>query len=232
MYEVKFYKGDYQERQEAANADSCVAYVEHHFNAAGPAADYSLVIVGSNASTTSQNWGRWYAQAIADEFGIPRFGGNGGIIVGGFDGRGDANVKYTTMPAVLLEPLFASNPEHAEWIRGEDGRRRLAGVLVRSIQRFFPDGGKIAFSVGHKYKTSRPNDRGAAVAGGGTEADFAEMVLDLAAQQFALQPLEPTIEDPRRSIEVIVDGAFVLQQPIDEDAVVTWNATLGRLTIA
>ena len=32
MYRCKFYKGDYRERQEQANADRCAAYVEHHFN--------------------------------------------------------------------------------------------------------------------------------------------------------------------------------------------------------
>lgn len=32
MYEIRFYKGNYYERQQQANADRCVAYVEHHFN--------------------------------------------------------------------------------------------------------------------------------------------------------------------------------------------------------
>jgi uncharacterized protein YgiM (DUF1202 family) len=32
-------------------------------------------------------------------------------------------------------------------------------------------------SVGHKYKTSQPHDRGASVYGGGTEADYAELLL-------------------------------------------------------
>ena len=81
------------------------------------------------------------------------------------------------MPAILLEPLFASNPQQADIIRNDSGQTRLARVLVESIQRFFPDGGLIAFSVGHKYKTSNPRDLGAALAGGGWEAEFAEKVL-------------------------------------------------------
>ena len=37
MYQVKFYKGDYLQRQLAANADKAVAYVEHHFNSSASA---------------------------------------------------------------------------------------------------------------------------------------------------------------------------------------------------
>lgn len=82
------------------------------------------------------------------------------------------------MPAILLEPLFASNPRHAEWIRSESGQIRLAQMICDSIQRFFQSSGLIRFSVGHKYKTQNPNDRGAEVYGGGWEADYAEMVLE------------------------------------------------------
>ena len=162
----RFHKGDYSERQRRANADQAIAYVEHHFNSSSsPAAEYTVVITGSNASQTSRNWGRWYAQAISREFEVPD-GGDAGIMVGGYSGRGDGNLRHTAMPAILLEPLFASNPRHAEIVRSEDGQMPMARVLVDSIKRFFPDGGLIAFSVGHKYKTSNPNDRGAALVGG------------------------------------------------------------------
>ncbi|MEI6139846.1 MAG: N-acetylmuramoyl-L-alanine amidase [Mariniphaga sp.] len=177
MYKVKFYKGEYMDRQLAANADGAVAYIEHHFNSSASATSgYSVAIVGSNASQTSRNWGIWYASAISEEFAT-QMGGEKGIVVGGYGGRGDNNIKYTAMPAILLEPLFASNPDQAEIIRSENGRERLAKVLADSIRQYFPRGGLIAFSVGHKYKTSSPNDRGAAVVGGGYEADYAELVL-------------------------------------------------------
>jgi hypothetical protein len=108
---------------------------------------------------------------------LRKWGGETGIVVVGYGGRGDSNIKFTAMPVILLEPLFASNTNQAEIIRSENGRERLAKVLADSIRQYFPKGGLIAFSVGHKYKTSSPNDRGAAVIGGGNEADFAEMVL-------------------------------------------------------
>ena len=178
MYEVRFYKGEYKGRQDQANSDGCIAYVEHHFNSSSsPAANYTVVITGANASQMSRNWGRWYAAAVAREFNIP-MGGDQGIMVGGYDGRGGYNLQFTNMPAVLLEPLFASNPQHAQWIASETGQARLARILCDSLQRFFPKEGIIGFSVGHKYKVSSPNDRGAAVFGGGWEADYAEAVLN------------------------------------------------------
>ena len=75
-------------------------------------------------------------------------------------------------------PLFFTTPEHAEIIKSINGLLALAEVLADSIRTMFPGGGLIALSVGHKYKDSRPGDRGALVLGsGGTEAEFAESVL-------------------------------------------------------
>ncbi len=227
MYDVKFYKGDYRTRQKKANNDRCKAYVEHHFNSSSsPSAQYTCVIVGSNASQTSKNWGKWYANAVANEFGVPLY--KEGIVVGGFNGRGDANVRHTNMPAILVEPLFASNPQHADWIRSEEGQARLARILTESIQRFFPDGGIIGFSVGHKYKESKPNDRGASVYCGGTEADFAEAVLKKAKIMLSsvTQP-----QDERR-IRIMQGDSLLLEHIVDEDANITWNPTRGVLQIS
>jgi len=227
MYTVKFYKGDYYKRQQDANHDQAVAYVEHHFNSASsPQASYAAVVVGSNASPTSKNWGRWYAKAVADQFGT-QVGGDQGILVGGWNGRGDGNVRHTNMPAILLEPLFASNPQQAEIIRSDSGRAALAQILVEGIRRFFPNGGLIAFSVGHKYKSSLPNDRGAALAGGGWEADYAEKVLEKAAELLAT----PLAAPEGRTIRVMQGDRLLFETEVDEDAVVVWSSERGLLSI-
>lgn len=188
-YTVKFYKGEYYTRQNDANRDKAVAYVEHHFNAGLFTANYTVVIVGSNASKKSIEWGKDYTRAICKAFStIP--GGDDGIKVGGYNGRGNGNLVKTEMPAILLEPLFASNPEHAEHMRSKDGQYKLAQALVDSIRQHFPKGGLIAFSVGHKYKVSKPADRGAAVIGGGTEADIAESVLLIAKEMLESDDVE------------------------------------------
>jgi hypothetical protein len=227
MYRCKFYKGDYQERQAQANTDRCVAYVEHHFNSStSQTASYAVVITGSNASQTSRNWGRWYAQAVGREFNLS-VGGDQGILVGGFDGRGDFNLRFTDMPAILLEPLFASNPRQAEWIRNDEGQTRLARILCDSIRRFFQAGGLIGFSVGHKYKRSAPYDRGAAVVGGGWEAEYAEQVL-LKAQTMLETLAKPQRE---REIQVVAGDEILFRQVVDVDSDITWDGVRGVLRI-
>ena len=219
MYEIRFYKGDYRERQRKANEDDCICYVEHHFNSSSsPSANYTVVITGSNASQTSKNWGRWYAQSVAREFDL-RLGGDQGIKVGGYNGRGDNNLRLTEMPAILLEPLFASNPQHAEWIRSDERQSWLARILCESIQRFFQHGGLVAFSVGHKYKISRPNDLGAKVYGGGFEAEYAEAVLEKARTM--LEEIETLQEE--REIKVVQGDEVLWKQVLDPDADITWD---------
>jgi hypothetical protein len=131
------------------------------------------------------------------------------------------------MPAILLEPLFVSNPQQAEWVRSEAGQTRLAGILCDSIRRFFQDGGLIGFSVGHKYKRSSPNDRGAAVVGGGWEADYAEQVL-LKAKAMLEQVEAPQEE---REIQIVAGDKVLFTQVIDVDADVTWDSVRGVLRI-
>jgi hypothetical protein len=228
MYQVKFFKGDYYARQAAANEDQCKLYVEQHFNSsASQSANYSVVVAGYNASQTSKNWGRWYARAVSQEFDIP-VGGDSGLLVGGYNGRGDYNLRFTNMPAILLEPFFVSNPQTAELIKTEAAQYRLANILTESIQRFLPAGGLVGFSVGHKYKTSSPNDRGAAVFGGGTEADIAEAVLLKAQQQ-----LEAIATVPQeREIKVMQGNEVLWKGNIDFDADVRWDGQRGVLTVS
>lgn len=188
MYTAHIYKGNYIERQRAANQDNCLCYVEHHFNASShPNADYSVVVVADNASQKSKDWGRWYSREASRIFGT-RIGGGDGIMVGGYQGRGNDNLVHTAMPAILLEPLFGSTPEHAEIIRSIEGQQQLARLLVASIWCQFPQGGLVGLSIGHKYKRSNPDDRGAAVLGAPVvegrplaEADYAEAVVTIAA---------------------------------------------------
>jgi len=181
-YKVKFYSGDYINRQRAANRDRAICYVEQHFNAsASPTSNYAMVVVGSNASETSKRWGAYLAKAYGTAFNIPHFGSEG-IAIGGIDGKGNSNLKYTKMPAVLLEPVFCSSYCGSGILRSPQGRKQLASVLVKSIKKVFPDGGLVAFSIGHKGKASNPFDMGALVLGGGTEAEYAEIVLKTAAE--------------------------------------------------
>lgn len=184
-YQVKFYKGNYATRQRKANEDNAIVYIEHHFNSTGKGlwaqADYALALVSDNASSKSRAFASDYSKEIDKEFDeITRVYNNTGLKVGG---RGSYNLQFTKMPAILLEPLFVDDPEHVELIKSKAGRERLANVLVRIIKKHFPEGGLVAFSVGHKYKVTNPFDRGAKIYGGGYEADYAELVLQRAAEK-------------------------------------------------
>jgi len=137
-YRVNFYSGYYRVRQQDANDDGAVCFVAHHFNAVASAKpEYVLCNVGSNASSKSIAWARDYAKLVGQAFGYPLFN-NDGICIGGMGGRGDSQLRYTRMPAILPEPLFCSNPEHAAILRSDHGRQALAEILVDSIRMHFP----------------------------------------------------------------------------------------------
>lgn len=181
-YTVRFFTGDYAARQRAANAAKAVVYVEQHFNSASdPKAAGVEVLVATNSSSRSKALGTAYAKRIAADLGIPLRHSPTGLIVGGYNGRGNGNLSLTAMPAVLLETCYASNPVEAAMIRDDFKQRIMAKALADVIREQFPNGGLIAFSVGHKGKTSHPADRGAPVVGGGMEAEYAETVLNYAA---------------------------------------------------
>lgn len=179
-FQVKFYKGDYAARQKAANRDNAVLYIEQHFNGGSATASYALANVGTNAGAKSKAVARDYVAEICATFGVKPANNDfacEGVSVGGYKGRGNSNLILTNMPAVLLEPLFATNPQYAEIIRSEDGQMSLALCLADTVKKHFPNGGLIAFSVGHRYKTTSPKDEGVPLSGGGTEAEYAEKVL-------------------------------------------------------
>lgn len=180
------HRRDYRERQEYANEQNCDLYVEHHFNASaydkpGIQDNPSLCVVASNASRTSKDIASTYSAKVAYQFGVK----DSGAVQVKFKGRGDYNLRYTNMPALILEPLFVSDEELAVIAQSDVGQEQLAQILVDTIREHFPAGGTIAFSVGHKFKVSSPYDRGAPVAGTNGkvgEADLAEPVLRLAAR--------------------------------------------------
>lgn len=163
-YEVLWVSGDYDERQKQANEAHAVAYVEHHLNAlardqAGVSDNPALSLIAHNGSATSERWGSDYSARAANLLGTV----DSGCRRVGYRSRGDYNLRLTNMPAILVEPLFVSEPRQAEFALSDAGQDKLASILVASIQKMFPDGGKVAFSVGHLGKTDNPHDRGAPV---------------------------------------------------------------------
>lgn len=158
-FQVIFYKGDYKDRQEQANRDDCDLYVEQHLNSVtDPTIDYACVITRKVPNTTEEALAKTYCEMIHNTFGNQCQG----VIKGGFNGRGSRNISTCTMPSLLLEPLFISNRQHVDWLMNGLGIPLLAVCLADTIKTYYKSG-TIGFSVGHKYKTSNPDDRGAKV---------------------------------------------------------------------
>jgi hypothetical protein len=187
MYTVRWYKGDYITRQKLANRDKAAVYIEHHFNGGSATATYALANVGTNAGRTSKALAGTYVENVCKAFGTKPANNSfatDGVSVGGYRLRGNNNLVHTDMPAILCEPLFASNPDHAAIIRSEDGQNKLAECLVSAIKHIIPEG-LVAFSVGHKYRASKPFDLGVPLANRpahltereDAEAVYAEIVL-------------------------------------------------------
>lgn len=177
-YTVKFYTGDYPERQEAANKDGAICYVEHHFNSKeyddpkATADNPIMTIVAHDASATSKSWASLYSSFVQKGlkhagFDFPLFAGSG-VLQREFKERGDYNLRFTKMPAILVEPMWLSDIPSALALLGRDGRKPhvfdyLAAALADSVKQTFPDGGLVAASIGHMGKTSQPFDRGAPI---------------------------------------------------------------------
>ena len=176
-FEVRFYTGSHRSRQCSANLDGAICYVEHHLNSfRDPDVAYSSALITNHADQYCRQWAETYIRSVAETLNIPLGNGDGIIILSEGD-RGHGNLSHATMPAMIPEPLFVSNPAHANLLRHGDAAGILAEKLALSIRRFFPEGGLVGFSVGHRYKDCGNMDEGAPVAGGGTEAEFAEMIL-------------------------------------------------------
>jgi len=147
VYLFRFYNGTSKDKQLKANYDKCTAYLDFQFNInSNPKLNYTVVAVASNASRISKYWGRQFAQFISEDFAIP-VGGNNGILIGGENGKNELDLIYTYMPAVLILPLFISNPIQASWIKDKSLQFQIARNLAKSIYSTFPNGGSFAITA-------------------------------------------------------------------------------------
>ena len=163
-YKVKVYKGWYKARQLKANKDGACLYIEHHFNShIAPKPNYAMVIVKPKCGDKTKQIAAKYCDYLHKYFDIDLYDKTG-INVAGFNGRGVGSLTYCKMPALLVEPLFLSSEAMQSLIVEDWGsvKTKLVDALYNTITDFFPDGGTIALSVGHKYKLKPKHlDRGA-----------------------------------------------------------------------
>jgi N-acetylmuramoyl-L-alanine amidase len=176
---IVWLKGDYtgksKERQRQAEKEKCDIVIEFHFNSAD-----------DKAASGTEVWHRQYSMSSRQLASIL----HDKITALGFKPRGVKsavptsrasfiNSYPTTCTVVLLEPCFVSNRSDAERLHQDGFIDRLADAIVAGIKDFIKTNANrkfnvIGLSVGHRYKTSNPNDKGAACIFGDWEADHAE----------------------------------------------------------
>ena len=104
--------------------------IDMHMNAwADPATNYSMVVYGDGRDES-----RRAAEAIAAEFDALPWRSAGARSDASI-GRRLAFVRRLTCPALVVEPLFISNPSAREWLLEERGAERIAELLVVGIGR-------------------------------------------------------------------------------------------------
>jgi len=133
------FEGGYRDRQETAGLPDC--YLSLHCNAGR--GDYSLTVYESgdaDAGALSEHISRSLAdlpelrrsiRGIWDSDRKPGETSHGAVV---FGDRGRDAVRFTPaeVPAVLVEPFFIDQPDHAG-LRTQEGLERVAAAVARGV---------------------------------------------------------------------------------------------------
>jgi len=90
-------------------------------------------------------------------------------------------IRHYRSPAILIEPLFVTNPgaNQAGWIHEKANVQAFAQKLAEALEAATTDENSlIGLSIGHIYKPSNPDDTGVNCIRGDTEADHARAVAE------------------------------------------------------
>lgn len=150
-FDVLNARGTIAARQDLANRQGVICFVEQHLNAStSPTPWYSCAFYAENRHPKTTEFARLYVETCSRILLTP----NGGHRVG------PSNcARMYRVPAFLAEPGFISNPEFSRFVRTGGGAETVARCLVETIEKMFPNGGLVGLSVGHAYRGN--NDPGA-----------------------------------------------------------------------
>lgn len=176
--------GDYatrvKPRQIQAKAEDCALTIDFHFNSNGSGAIGGEVYF-KDGDAKAKN----FAKAVIDVFRSLNLPDHGDPLKPAGDSRAAFILAYHG-PAVLLEPLFISNPTQAAWICDAANLASLGQGIARAIKANTDAGDKIGLSIGHLGKDSAPEDRGARHAIEGWEADYAKRLAETVARHLEI----------------------------------------------
>jgi len=185
---IVWLKGDYvgnHERQQQASKANCRLVVSFHFNAASnPQASGAEVYHN----------GKGDAEPIANKLltVITKVLGNRPRGVKSALGSRAGFLRFYHCPAVLLEPAFVSNLEEATMLHDVNVVRQLGEAIAEVLWRWLPFDAVLGIDIGHKFKTSSPNDRGARCVALANcfEADHAEQLAKVVAASIQIRTKE------------------------------------------
>lgn len=179
-----FLTGDYatrlKPRQLQAKSEGCALTLDFHFNSNG-----SSALGGEVYYKDGDAKAKAAASAVINVFRSLNLPDHGDPLKPASEGRAAFILAYAC-PAILLEPLFISNPTQAAWIRDAANLTALGQGIARAIKASTGERDKIGLSIGHLGKDSAPNDRGARHATEGWEADYARRLAETVARHLAI----------------------------------------------
>lgn len=179
-----FLTGDYATRVKPrmiqARSEGCALTLDFHFNSNGSSAIGSEVYYKDGDGKSKE-----VAKAVIDVFRSLNLPDHGDPLKPASGSRAAFILAYENS-AVLLEPLFISNPTQAAWIQDAANLASLGQGIARAIKACTSPGDKIGLSVGHFGKDSAPDDRGARHAFEGWEAEYAKRLAETVARHLAI----------------------------------------------
>lgn len=162
------YVGNHARQQQAADA-GCTAVLDFHFNSDASASAHG----GECFYQRDQPRSLELAQAITAAYTDRGLSLRKEPVKESLGTRAGF-IDYYGCPTVLLEPMFVSTPSEATWLHEPGNIQALGSAIAAQLRPLLGNGAVIGISVGHKGKTSKPNDRGAECVCGDDEADHAE----------------------------------------------------------
>jgi hypothetical protein len=140
-------RGPVQHRQTLASKNGVICFAEQHLNwAPRPSTNHAFVITGDPTPPRTELWAAEYLSRVSLATGASSLGIRKGV-------QGSGNVRWVKWPtpSMLLEPLFLTNPEMAEWLQHPHAREIMGNCLADSVEATFARG-LVGLSTGHAFR--------------------------------------------------------------------------------
>jgi len=191
MRQITWLTGDYanvNDRQGQAAKRGCAVTIDFHFNGNGADAKGGEVWYKPGDANA-----RPLGRAIVDAYtalGLPFHGTE--PLKEAVQGNRASFIRHYPCPAVLIEPLFVTNPSanQAGWIHDDKNVQSLAQRIAQALENATQDEKSlVGLSIGHLYKPSSRGDTGVDCVLGDTEAAHARAVAEAVGTILTGQPV-------------------------------------------